>query len=138
MTRLDGVQEKEQQLDRLRKRRAVFVRRGQRALLQRLLDRGTATADDIRESVQLPVGIDPVCFGAVPTPLARAGIIQRSGYAQSTRPNAHARPVSVWRLLDRAKALQWLSKSPDLASQPSSSDDWGSTTPECQRSLFDL
>lgn len=96
-------------------RRAVYVRRGQRALLTALLATGTATADDVRDAVDLPPGIDPVCLGAVPGALARAGIIRRVGYVPTCRPDAHARPVSVWALADREAAERWLADHPDVS-----------------------
>ena len=98
----------------LANRRAVYVRRGQRALLGAMLATGSATADTVRDVVDLPAGIDPVCLGAVPTSLARARIIYRDGYAPTSRPTAHARPLSVWRLADRDKARRWLADHPDL------------------------
>ncbi len=101
-------------------RRAVYVRRGQRALLAALLATGTATADQVRDNVTLPADIDPVCLGAVPAALVRAEIIYRDGYAPTCRPTAHARPVSVWGLADRAAAERWLADHPDL---PDPADD---------------
>jgi hypothetical protein len=95
-------------------RRAVYVRHGQRALLMRLLAAGTATADDVRAAVALPSGIDPVCLGTVPGPLARAGIIRRVGYRDSDRAAAHARPLSLWELADPAAARAWLEDHPAL------------------------
>jgi hypothetical protein len=97
----------------LEARRAVYVLRGRRALLRRLLDCGEATADDVRTAVELPPEIAPVALGCVPAPLARAGIIERAGFVESRRPDAHARPVSIWRLIDRAAALAWLAFHPD-------------------------
>lgn len=97
----------------LEARREVYVLRGRRALLAALLDRGEATADDVRAAVELPDKINPVCLGAVPGPLALAGIIERVGFAETRRPDAHARPVSVWRLADRDAALVWLAAHPD-------------------------
>jgi len=97
----------------LETRREVYVLRGRRALLRRVLDAPEATADDVRDAVELPDEINPVCLGVVPGPLARAGIIERVGFAESRRPDAHARPVSVWRLADRAAALAWLAAHPD-------------------------
>lgn len=97
----------------LEARREVYVLRGRRALLAALLASGDATADDVRDTVELPDEINPVCLGVVPGLLARAGIIERVGFAESRRPDAHARPVSVWRLADRAAALAWLAAHPD-------------------------
>jgi len=97
----------------LEARRELYVHRGRRALLVALLGGGDATADAVRDAVELPPAINPVCMGVVPGPLARASIIERVGFAESRRPDAHARPVSVWRLADRAAALAWLAAHPD-------------------------
>lgn len=84
-----------------------------RRFVQCLLARGTATVDDARAGVVIPTGIDPVCLGAVPGALARANIIRRNGYRASMRPEAHARPLSEWRLLDSEKAKAWLRAHPE-------------------------
>lgn len=97
----------------LEARRELIILRGRRALLTVLLRTGRATADDVRDTVELPEGIDPVCLGAVPGALARTGIIERIGFGPSSRADAHARPVSVWRLADRDAALAWLAVHPD-------------------------
>ena len=93
--------------------REVYVLRGRRALLTRLLAAPEATADDVRDAMELPAEIDPVCLGVVPGALARAGIIERIGFTASRRPGAHARLVSVWRLVDRDAAIRWLAAHPD-------------------------
>jgi hypothetical protein len=95
-------------------RRAALVRRGQRALLLRLLDASTATADDVRAAVELPPGVGPRCYGAVPLPLADADIIRHAGYTPTRRPEGHARPIAIWARADRAAALAWIAAHPDL------------------------
>lgn len=112
--RAEGVRRRDAAHDLQHVHRDCLIRRGQRVLLLTLLDRGTATADDVRAGIDLPDGIDPVCLGAVPTALARAGIIRRAGYVETTRPVAHARPVSVWVIADHAAAVAWLDSYPDL------------------------
>jgi len=99
----------------LEARHAVFVNRGRRALLLAMLadDLSQGSADDVRDAVTLPADIDPVCLGCVPSPLVRAGIIRRAGYRPSVRAAGHARPVTVWRLIDRAAACRWLTEHPD-------------------------
>ena len=94
--------------------RAVYVRRGRRALLEQLLLSGTASADDVRALVRLPDGIDPRCLGPVPGPLRRARIIRRADYMPSHRPERHASIIAVWQLADRAAACDWLGAHPDL------------------------
>lgn len=118
MTRLANRREGEGWRDTahaiLQARRDVIVLRARRVLLLTLLERGTATADDVREAIDLPAAVDPVCFGAVPGTLARAGIIRRDGYVPTSRADAHARIVSVWKLVDRTAAERWLSTHPDV------------------------
>ncbi len=109
----EGEARKQERHTLLRERRAVYVRRGQRALLGRLLATDTATADDVYESVELPPSIDPRCLGAVPGSLARAGIIRSLGYVKSARPERHASPIQVWTIADRAAAAVWLAANPD-------------------------
>jgi hypothetical protein len=93
------------------KRRAV-IRLGRRALLETLLRDGRASADDVRDAVELPPGIDPKTFGDIPGPLHRAGVIQPAGYVKTTRPVAHRRPITDWELVDRAAAERWLKAHP--------------------------
>jgi hypothetical protein len=93
--------------------RERWVLRGRRALLATLLDAGVATADDVRDAVTLPPRLSPKCFGSVPGLLARAKIIRADGYAKTCRPTAHARPLTVWRLIDAPAAQRWLRDHPD-------------------------
>ncbi len=120
----------------LEARREVYVLRGRRALLAALLAGVEATADDVRDAVEVPDEINPVCLGVVPGLLARLGIIERVGFTESRRPDAHARPVSVWRLADRDAALAWLAAHPDRPDPtPAEADagpslfNWGSRGP---------
>ena len=111
--RTEGERRKRAELATLEARRRVFVNRGRRALLEALLERGVADADDVRRAVELPEGVNPVCLGSVPGLLARAGIIERAGFTCTNRAAAHARPVTRWRLADRLGALAWLEANPD-------------------------
>jgi hypothetical protein len=110
--RTEGLRRKEGALSLLAATRKALIRRGCRALLSHLLDHGTATADAVRHLVTLPAGIGPKVFGAVPGPLLDSGLIRAAGYTPSERPEAHARPVTVWALADRATALAWLAAHP--------------------------
>ena len=116
----EGERRKEDRLNLLRERRAVYVRRGQRALLSNLLKTGIATADDVAAAVELPPEIDGRCLGAVPGTLAKLGLIVMVGYEKSARPNRHASPQAVWQLNDREAALRWLEANQDL---PDLADD---------------
>lgn len=130
----DGERRKLHALAVLAARRERYIRRGRRALLATLLDHGEATIDDARRVVQLPPGVNPVCFGGVPGELARAGIIRRTGFATTRRAVAHARPVMVWALIDRDAALAWLAEHPDMFDTATPSN---ATPPNPDACLFD-
>lgn len=98
----------------LEARRESVIRQARRVLLTVLWERDTATMDDVRAVVVVPPEVDPVCLGSVPGGLARAGIIRADGAVRTSRPMAHARPVTVWRLVDRDAAEIWLREHPDL------------------------
>lgn len=112
--RAEGRQRKDAAHRLLAARRERVVRDAQRALLERVLTHGTATADDVRKVISLPEGVAPVCLGAAPGALARLGIIRRIGFVESARACAHARPVSVWELDDHAAAVAWLASHPPI------------------------
>ncbi len=134
---LDGEQRKADAMALLAKRREIYVNRGRRALLRALLHSGTATADDVRAVVKLPPGTGPKLFGSVPGALVRAGIIRADGFGKTSRPEGHARPVTVWKLVDRAGALRWLAEHPDLPGEADYSRSDGETT-DRQKELFPL
>jgi hypothetical protein len=95
--------------------RNVLIRRARRALLLRLLDVGIATADDVAERIgPTDPSIDRRWLGSVPGPLEIARIIRRAAYTKSARPIRHASVIAVWELADRAAAIVWLTRNPDL------------------------
>jgi hypothetical protein len=110
----NGYERKQAAHAMLEDRRKQYVRLGRRAFLLHLIEYGTATADDIRAAVDLPESINAKLFGAVPGPLAKAGIIRQVGFVPTTRAVAHGRPVSVWALVDEVKARAWLAANPPL------------------------
>lgn len=114
--RRDGLARRDDAHTILKVRRAAVLRDAQRALLKGLLVADTMTADDVRDCIHLPADIKPVCLGAAPSPLAKAGLIRRIGYEQYCRPEAHARPISVWTLADRPGAIAWLDVHPPMES----------------------
>lgn len=123
----DGQARKQAAQDRLEACRAVYILKGRRALLTAVLAKGQATADDVRDGVELPEGIDPVCLGCVPGPLVKTGIIRRAGFAPTTRTAGHARPVTVWELVDRAAAMRWLMDCPEIEDPAPVETDAGPT-----------
>ena len=99
----EGERRKDAAHHRLEALRDVYIRRARRALLLRLLDAGTATADDVAQRIgPTDRRIDPRWLGTVPGPLAIARIIHRVGYTKSARPIRHASVIAVWELADRA------------------------------------
>jgi hypothetical protein len=93
----------------LEARREVYVLRGRRTLLHRLIEVGEATADDVHDAVNLPQEINPVCLGVVPGPLAKGGIIEWVGFTETRRPEAPARyPSGAWSI----ESPRWLGELP--------------------------
>ncbi len=115
--------------------RETVIRRAQRALLTVLLETGSGTADDVRELVELPPGINAKCFGAAPGVLARANIIRPAGFTKTCRPVGHARPVTVWELADRTAAERWLRDHP--AALDPAADNKSKGAAASQGCLFD-
>lgn len=133
----EGLRRKDASLALLAMRRAGLMRRAQRALLRVLFDQERATVDDVRRLVQCPDGINPKAFGTMAGELARARIVEQDGFTKSTRPEAHARPVSVWRLINRAAAEEWLKTHPELLEAETSEAASAPTdTASMQSSLF--
>ncbi|WP_157108988.1 hypothetical protein [Corynebacterium aquilae] len=67
------------------------------ALNALIADGDTFTIDDLRDRV--PEGIEPHhcnAWGALLSNAARDGLIQRVGFAQARRKQAHAREVKTW------------------------------------------
>jgi hypothetical protein len=125
--RAEGERRKADAHRRLEARRDVLVRRARRALLTHLLDAGAATADDVANAIGPgDPDIDPRWLGTVPGPLADARIIRRAGFVASARPSRHASIISTWELADRAAALAWLARNPDL---PEPDDEAGAPSP---------
>lgn len=111
--RPEGEARRDAALHLLRIHRAAVVRDLTRAALGIALERGTLTADDVRAVVPIPPGIRPCVAGAAIRDAA--GILTQTGeYIRSRRPEAHARPLPVWRLADAAGAAAWLAAHPPL------------------------
>jgi hypothetical protein len=107
-----GEQLKQAALNKHEQNRPQFLLKARHALLAAMLRNGQATADDVRHALDIPEHINPKCLGAVPTALAKARIIASDGFRKSVRRSAHARPVTVWRLIDPSAALAWLAENP--------------------------
>jgi hypothetical protein len=124
----EGERHRDQALTLLRDRRAVLVRRVQRAFLELLLTAGPSTCDPVRAAVPIPRGTDPRLVGADCRALAELKLIHRAGLSRSTRPEAHCRDLPKWALSDPAAAADWLSKNPELpdpeCQEPQQLDLW--------------
>ena len=104
----EGESRRDAALNLLRVRRADLIRECTAAALRVALERGEVCADDVRALVPIPADISPKLVGCVFRDLADAGILRRAGFRASTRPIAHARPLSIWHLADAAGAAAWL------------------------------
>lgn len=109
----EGIRRRDAVHDVLATHREKQMLRARRAFLAKLLADGLATADDVHSAFTFESGVSPVFLGAVPKPFVAAKMIIRDGFATSKRPTAHARPVSVWRLVDRPAAERWLADHPE-------------------------
>ena len=110
-----GERRKLDALSTLRARHPERVHVAQVAMVRLLLERGRCTIDDVRAVLGLADGLPARWLGAVPGELRRAGIIRRAGFTETTRPVAHARPVSVWEPADAEAARAWLGVHADGA-----------------------
>ena len=111
----EGEARRDKALSLLRVHRAALVRDLARAAVRLALERGHITADDVRACVAIPAGISPKAVGVVFRDLADSRILRRVGFRPSTRPAAHARPLSVWQLADADAGAAWLAAHPPLA-----------------------
>ncbi len=127
----DGQKEGERRKDAahalLEARREYWIRRARRALLEALMERGSATADDVAERLgDIPDDIDPRWLGTVPGRLASANIIRRVGFTKSRRPPRHASYLSIWELVGGHDAARdWLAAHPELPEPDDNEDDAG-------------
>ncbi len=103
---------KEEALANHEARRGDLLLQVRHIFIRHLLEHGQVTADDIRSKFEIPKGVNANFLGSVPTPFTRGLIIKRNGYVESVRREAHARVVSLWRLINREKAEQWLLNNP--------------------------
>jgi hypothetical protein len=108
--RVEGERRRDAALALLAERRAAVVRAGQRALLLRLLDAGTATTDDVRAAVESR----PALLRCRADPAGRRGHRRARRLHADEPPEAHARPVVVLALTDRAAAMAWLDANPEM------------------------
>ena len=106
--------------------RDVLIRRARRALLLRLLEVGIATADDVAQRIgPTDPSIDPRWLGTVPDRSQSP-----ASYVEPTTRNRLDRfdmlPSSQSGIANRAAAMAWLARNPDL---PEAEDDDGAPCP---------
>jgi hypothetical protein len=104
----DGQSLRDSAFGLLRIRRQQLIRQCSIAAIRHGLLNDEVTSDDVRAVVPIPLGINPKLIGAVFNGLATAGILKRTGSRNSVRPESHARPISVWQLVDVSAAKRWL------------------------------
>lgn len=104
----EGAALRDAALKLLSVRRANLIRECTAAAIRVAIDRGEVCADDVRAVVPIPADISPKLVGVAFRDLADAGILRRTGFQNSTRRAAHARPLSLWRLADANAATAWL------------------------------
>lgn len=97
----------------LEETRESAITLARRRFLSHLLAHGRGTTDQARDGSNFPLGARPVYLGAVPGALARANVIRRVGYVSSVRPEAKARVLAIWELVDPPKARAWLLAHPE-------------------------
>lgn len=116
--RKDGQREGERRRDKahdlLRSHRSAIIHQLKRAMVEAALRTGTATADDARDAVEIPAGINPKLAGLVGRDLATAGVFKAVGFVKSRRPKAHARPITVWELTRPEHGERWLIDNPNV------------------------
>ena len=106
--RAEGERRKDDALDQLEATSMSTVKLARQQLLKVLLEKGSATMDDVVATIDIPSHVDGRCLGCVAGPLARAGIIRQHGYVKSVRPERHAGLIAVWILSNRQAAIAWL------------------------------
>ena len=110
----EGERRKEEAFNTLEAHRARLILAGRRALLLSALRNGSATADDVRDAVKVPPGINPKFLGTVPSPFAKANIIRAKRQVKTRRPVGHARFITEWEITNSVAAMEWLQTNPEL------------------------
>lgn len=111
-SKVEGELQKDEAFANLEATREWVLLLARRVFATVLLQKGTATIDDVRAVVAIPDGMNPVCMGPVPVPFARQNWIERVGFARTTRTEGHARPVSTWECRSPSAIGQWLIDNP--------------------------
>ena len=112
----EGERRKGEAFANLEAHREWILLKARRVFVAVLLEKGRCTIDCVRAAIELPAGMNPVCFGPVPTSFARQHLIERVGFADTTRAEARCRPVSIWELKSPSGLAQWLLDHPDRPS----------------------
>lgn len=112
--RCEGERRKAEAFGKIEANREAILRKARRAFATLGLANGCVTIDDVRAAVELPPGTNPTCFGPVATPFARMKFVERVGFVESARPEAHCRPVGVWEVTSRDGLRLWLATHPEL------------------------
>ena len=110
---VEGERLKAEAFARMENCNDTLLVRGRRALLNKALTDGVASADDVRDVVPVSDGVNPKVFGPVPSPLAKANIIRPKRPIKTRRAVGHARYITEWELIDALGAIRWLNDNPE-------------------------
>ena len=94
----------------LEEHRPEIIRQLRIAAIRISFEKDEFTSDDVRAIVPIPEGINPKVVGAAIAALARANLFLEVGQQKSTRPEAHARRITVWRLVNHHEAMTRLNE----------------------------
>lgn len=95
-----GRQGRDSALDLLERTRAAYIKAARATAVQISIRHGEVTSDAVREALPVPEGLDPRCLGPVFASAPPGFRWERTGYRQTRAKQAHARPISVWRLVN--------------------------------------
>ena len=90
-----GLELKAEALGRFELRESNWIMRARQRMVELALEsQREVCSDDVWRLCPPPVDVHPSVMG----PVFRGGLFVRTGYRASTRPSAHARVISVYRL----------------------------------------
>jgi hypothetical protein len=93
----EGRARKERQLDIFEQRDHEFLERCRAIAVMVCKLRGEVSINDVRTLVEIPDGVHPSVLGAV----FRTKQFQGIGYTEAAHPQAHARVVRVYQLIEK-------------------------------------
>jgi hypothetical protein len=95
--RRKGLAARDEALERVSRGKTSYVSRGVEVGRMILDACGELTSEDIRRSLPIFDGEEPRVLGAVMNKLIRDEGLVRDRYEPTSRPEAHGRPIAVWK-----------------------------------------